>query len=406
MPLFNFKAQKSDGSIYEGKREAADKFALYRELKASGETALLAEEASAHKKFDWKKFTTLFSRVNTHDKIIFARNLGSMLEAGLAVSRALTVMEKQAHQGGRLREVIIAVNNDIKKGVSLSQALKAFPDVFPGLMVAMVHSGEESGGVAQALKLVAFQMEKTYELKKKVQGAMMYPAIVITAMVIIAVLMMIFVVPAITNTFASLEVELPLSTRTIIFISDLIRNHLISGLVGLAAIVFGLYSLSRTKQGRQVIDWSVLKIPLIGKLVVETNTARTARTLASLVSAGVEMVEAFRIAREVVQNSYYRKVLTQAEEVIQRGSPIAGVFLEHTKLYPPFLGEMVAVGEETGKLGEMLGNVSVYYETEVERKTKDMSTIIEPFLMIIIGAAVGFFAISIISPTYSLVGSI
>ncbi|MBX4210885.1 type II secretion system F family protein [Candidatus Parcubacteria bacterium] len=162
----------------------------------------------------------------------------------------------------------------------------------------------------------------------------------------------------------------------------------------------------RTKKGKRAFDYIILRVPLIGILVKEINSARTTRTLASLLSAGVDYVIAVTITREVLQNSYYKEVLAKAEIVIQKGDPISKVFLEREDLYPTFVGEMASVGEETGKLGEMLLGVAVFYEDEVDQKTKDMSTIIEPFLMVFIGIVVGFFAISILAPTYSLVDKI
>jgi type IV pilus assembly protein PilC len=225
-------------------------------------------------------------------------------------------------------------------------------------------------------------------------------------MIIIGVLMLIYVVPTLTATFTDLKVPLPATTRFIIFISDTLKNHTLI-IVALVAILFALsYTAAKTRQGKRFFDFLVLHLPIIGTLVRETNSARTARTLSSLLISGVEVVNAIDITKDVLQNSYYKEVLSRSAAVIQKGEPLSGVFIASEKFYPPFVGEMISVGEETGKLSEMLYRVAVYYEADVEQKTKDMSTIIEPFLMVIIGAAVGFFAISMISPTYSLVGSI
>jgi len=162
----------------------------------------------------------------------------------------------------------------------------------------------------------------------------------------------------------------------------------------------------KSQFGRRFYHSAVLKLPIISPIVKETNAARTARTLSSLLSAGVNVISAFQITEDVVQNIYYKKVLSLAKESIKKGEPVAEIFSSHDKLYPTFVSEMVAIGEETGKLGEMLEGVATFYENEVEQRTKDMSTVIEPFLMVVIGAAVGFFALSMILPMYSLVNTI
>jgi type IV pilus assembly protein PilC len=406
MPLFNYKAQKATGEIYEGSREAADKFALAHDLKKDGDTIIGAHEAE--KKSGGQSLQGLlniFSRVSMHEKIVFMRNLGNMLEAGLAMSRALSVLERQG-KNKKMRTTVAALNEEIKKGNSLSASMKVFPSIFPPLVVSMIKTGEESGNMASSLKSIANQLDKTYTLKKKIKGAMIYPAIILGVMGIIGVLMMIYVVPTLTATFKELNVALPFSTQMVMLVSDFMRDHTVVALLVIISIVLCFYFISKTKRGSRCIDWIVLHIPLVSTLVKETNTARTARTISSLVTAGVDLVEGLRITGDVLQNSYYKSILKEAEEVIQKGKPISSVFAAHEKLYPPLLGEMVSVGEETGKLGEMFNNVASYYENEVEQKTKDMSTIIEPFLMVFIGAVVGFFAIAMISPIYSVFDTI
>jgi type IV pilus assembly protein PilC len=249
-------------------------------------------------------------------------------------------------------------------------------------------------------------MEQSYLLKKKIRGAMMYPGIILSVMLVIGVLMMIYVVPTLTGTFKELKVALPASTQFILNISNFIINHTILGLVIVIAVIVGFITLLKTKPGKRGFDWTILKLPVIGSITKETNSARTARTLSSLLSAGVSVVEALGITAEVTQNSYYHDVLKHAEEAIQKGITISSVFAENEKLYPTFVAEMTSVGEETGQLAPMLLELATYYEAVLEQRTKDMSTILEPFLMVVIGAAVGFFAISMISPMYSLVNTI
>jgi len=270
----------------------------------------------------------------------------------------------------------------------------------------MVKSGEESGGLTSALKIVSSQLEKAYQLTKKIRGALIYPAIIISIMIVIGALMLIYLVPTLTATFKELNVDLPLSTQIVIFISDFLKNNIIFTLFGLCVIGFGLYVSFKTPKGKRVFDTFLLHVPIISGIVKQVNAARTARTLSSLLSSGVDVLVAIRITKDVIQNSFYKDVLQSAEVNVEKGEPISTIFLKNEKLYPAFVGEMVNIGEETGKLSAMLANVAEFYEEEVEQRTKDMSTVIEPFLMVFIGLAVGFFAISMLGPMYSLADAI
>ncbi len=402
---FKYKSQKPDGTVYEGVEEALDKFTLYKEIKKRNDIVLLVSEVVPEKSWNILNRVKFFGRITTHDKITLARNLGSMLEAGLALSRALNVLERQSKKK-KLKELVGSLNQNIEKGRTFSETLGDFPGVFSSLFVSMVKTGEESGGLSGALKMVASQMESTYNLERKVRGAMIYPAVILCVMLAIGILLLVYVVPTLTATFKELNTELPTSTKLVIATSDFLRND---SLVSLA-ILFAIYILGhvflRTTFGLRRLDFLLLRIPIIGNLIKETNTARTARTLSSLLSAGVPVVRAIAITSDVIQNSYYKDVLFQAEKTIEKGAPISGVFMEWENLYPPFFAEMVAVGEETGKLSEMLSGVAVFYEDEVSQKTKDMSTIIEPFLMVVIGVVVGFFAVAMITPMYSVLDKV
>jgi len=402
---FRFKAIKQNGERYEGTKDSSDKLSLYAELKLEGDTLISAEELGVKKNVFMRYLSGLLEKVPMHQRIIFSKNLGSMIDAGLALSRALSVLERQVRKG-KFRNIIVNINQEIKKGQTLSQAARLYPDVFSKLFVSMVKAGEESGNLSSSLKIVGEQMDSTYKLKKKVRGAMIYPSLILLVMIIIGVLMLIYVVPNITATFRDLNVELPFATRVIIGVSDFVKNNIIITLIIVAVLAVAFYLISLTKRGKRGYDYILLKMPLISPLVKEVNAARSARTLSSLLSSGVPFAEAVLITSEVIQNSYFRDVLNEARLVVEKGEPISSVFLRRTDLFPIFVGEMMSVGEETGRLPDMLLEVANYYENSVDQKTKDMSTIIEPFLMIIIGIAVGFFAVSMITPIYSVMDTI
>jgi type IV pilus assembly protein PilC len=402
---FKYKAQKSDGDYVEDIAEAHDNFELAKILKEKDLNLISAKPLDSGKFSRMINSLLNFGTVTTNEKILFGKNLSSMLEAGLPLSRAIEVIGRQS-RNKKYKFVMKSLNDSIKSGDTLSGAMSKFPNVFSKLFISMVRAGEESGDLVGALGIVSTQMEKTNDLKKKIKGAMIYPGVIITAMTGIGIFMLIFIVPTLTGTFTELNVELPKSTQFIIDVSNAFRDNTFT-LIGLVILVIVLIIAGfKTSTGRRIMDWVFLHMPLISNLVKETNSARTARTLSALISSGVPYISAVDITQEVIQNSYYKTVLKKAGKNVELGLPVAKIFEENQKLYPVFVSEMIAVGEETGELGTMLMKVATYYENEVEQKTKNMSTIVEPFLMIVVGAAVGFFALSMISPMYSLVENI
>ena len=402
---FTYTAITKEGKRIKASMEANDKFDLARQLKNKNLSLVSAESEGEKKVFDMSAINAFLSRVKTHEKIIFARNLAAMLDAGLALSRTLNILERQT-RNEKFKKIIRAIGEDVKKGNSLSGALEKFPKIFPPLFFSMVRAGEESGGLVESLRVVADQMEKSYLMRKKIKGALLYPTIIIFAMIVVGVLMLMFVVPTLTATFKELGVELPKSTQLIVSLSEFLVKYKVLLLPVFILIIFFLSLFFKTKRGKRILDFTFLHIPVIGELVKKTNSAYTTRTLSSLLSAGVDILEALSITKDVVQNSYYKEVIQQAGERIQKGEPLSVSFSEAEHLYPILVGEIMEVGEETGKLSDMILEVALFYEGEVDSATKNMSTIIEPFLMIVVGVVVGFFAIAMISPTYSLMEGI
>ncbi|MEK7596654.1 MAG: type II secretion system F family protein [Patescibacteria group bacterium] len=406
--LFAYKAVKKDGTHYEGTMEAADKFAVYRETHTRGDVVLEVKEKGtkgALKNTLKSLLSVSFGGAKMVDRIMFAKNLSAMLHAGLPLSRALSVLERQM-AGGTWTPILKKISDNLSRGESLSASLSSFPKTFSPLFVSMVGAGEESGSLTESLAVVGEELEKSYEFRKKVRGAMMYPAIILCVMIAIAILMLVYVIPRLTLTFKEFNTELPLSTRAIIETSDFFARYYGFIIFGILAIVAAIYAFSKTIMGKHILGRIALGFPIIGTIVEEINSARTARTLASLLSAGVPVVTAVKITAGVVQNIHYRDMLSKTADEIQRGASLESLFAPRTELYPPFVGEMIGVGEETGTLSKTLLEVALFYENEVGQKTKDMSTVIEPLLMVLIGIGVGFFALAMISPIYSLTNTI
>lgn len=403
MIKYTYTGKTKEGEIVHGIKEASDKTGVYRELQKEGVTIISVEEKKQG--LLGGSISMILKRVSMHEKIVFSRNLAVMLNAGLPLSRAITILSRQT-KNAYLKKIYESLEEELRKGKSFHEALATFPKVFSSLFISMVAAGEESGKLSESLEVVGGQMEKSYLLAKKVKGAMVYPGIIIFAMSVIAIFMLTFVVPTLTGTFKELNVDLPATTRFIIFVSDTLKNHLMLVILGVIALGVGVFFAGKTGQGSRFLYAISLKIPVIGGLIKEVYAARTARTLSSLLTSGVSVLDSIRITSDVLQNPFYKEVLSEATKKVQVGEPMSGVFTNAEKYYPIYVGEMMAVGEETGEIGNMLQKVAGFFESEVEQKTKDMSTIIEPFLMLIVGAAVGFFALSMIAPMYSLVNVI
>ena len=398
---FSYTAEKADGELYKGIAEAADRFELYQIVRREGGRITAVEEEDRGQLWNFAYWNAKFSTVKEYDKILFARNLGAMISAGLSLARALSVLQKQT-RNPRLSSTISEIAAAVRHGDALHISLAKHPKVFSPLFIAMVRAGEESGDLSPSLTTVSEQMDRMFSLKKKVRSALVYPSIILVAIFVIGAVMMVEVVPTLAQTFAEMDAELPRSTQVVIGISNFLVNYTVLAIALVLGLIGGIYAGLRTVGGKRGAHFLLLQIPAIGTITREINAARTARTLASLSVAGVDILTSLSITREVIQNVYFKDVLAGAETAVRQGQQLSSVFIKNEKLYPSFVGEMMAVGEETGQTADMLKKLAVFYEDEVDRKTKDMSTVIEPFLMLFIGGAVGFFAVSMISPIYQL----
>ncbi len=402
MMKFEYYAKNLAGQEIKGEMEAQNRFELAKILRQRKYTLI-----SCKKKKGGVLSISIpgLGGVSMAEKIIFSQNLSVMISAGIPLVKGLEILEKQT-KNLKFKNIIKNLSSDIKKGKSLSESMEKYPKTFSSLFIAMVRVGEESGNLSESLKIVGEQIERDNNLRKKIKGAMIYPIIIVIAMIIIGILMLIYVVPTLISTFQELGVDLPESTKAIIAMSGFLGNHALSVTLGLFfALIAGSYAF-RSGIGKKAVSTIMLKLPIFSPLVKKVNAARTSRTLSSLISSGVDILDALEITKDVLQNHHYKEVLEQAKKDIQKGRPLSESFKKAEKLYPVLVGEMMSVGEETGQLSAMLKRLADFYEEDVTSATDNMSTIIEPILMVIIGAAVGFFAISMIKPMYSMMNGI
>lgn len=409
MPIFVYSVAGKAGQITQGEREAENEKSLAAALKGEGFLLLDAKEKGSGRAFGFNvDIGALISKlkpISLVDKMIFARNLAVMIGAGLSLTKAIDALIEQAGSL-KFKNTLIDIDNSVIQGKSFAEALRPHEKTFGELFINMVDSGEASGKLERVLQLLARQMKRDHDLKSRVKGAMMYPAIIVIALFGIGSLMMIYVVPTLAQTIKDLGVPLPLSTRIILFISDLLVNYALWVAIAILFLLFGFVRLLKTKKGKEIFDLVVLRLPVFGELIKKFNVARMARTLSYLISSGVSIVRSLEITASVLGNTRYRAVLQEAAAVIQKGKQLNEILRNHTQIFQPMVIQMIQVGEETGKISGMLLRVALFFEEDVSNTTKNLSTIIEPILMIFIGAIVGFFAVSMMQPIYGSLGNL
>ena len=408
MPTYLYTAKTKKGGNKAGTLEAINKHELAAILRRQGLVLISAETTAQEEKagrFDLKDFLQIIGRISLVVKMVLSRHLSIMIKAGLSLNQALRALAEQT-KNPKLKKIIGQVEEDLRRGQPFSDCLAKEPKVFNELFVSMVRVGETSGNLDKVLKLLAEQMRKDHELISRVRGAMMYPAVVITAMIGIGILMMIMVVPKLTEVFTEFDMELPLSTQIIIGLSDFLKNHLLLGFIILIGLIVLLRFGLKNKKVKRVLHKIYLHLPILGNLVQKVNSARFARTLSSLVDSGVAIVNALKIVAGTLGNIHFKEALINSSEQVQKGKELSRALSSYKNLYPPMVVQMIQVGEQTGSLSDILKNLAGFYEEEIDNTTKNLSSIIEPIIMIVIGAAVGFFAISMIQPMYSMMGGL
>lgn len=406
MPTFIYTAKSEKGEEKSGVLEAGSKHELAWQLRQEGFFLVSVALAGEHQdKFSFGKiFFGLFKHVSLAEKMIFARHLATMIKAGLPLNKSLRILAAQT-KNLAFKQALTEIEESVGRGQSFSESLARYPYIFSDIFISMVKVGETAGNMEEILKTLSLQMEKDHALRSKVKGAMVYPLVVVSAMLIIGILMMILVVPKLASIFSELKVDLPWTTLVVIGISQFLYNHFIWGVIILVLLIVFLRFIFKTQPGKKAVDYVVLHTPLISPLSRKINSARFARNLSSLIEAGVPIFNALQIVASTMSNSFFSNSLIYTAEQIQKGEPLSKVLQNFNKLYPPMVTQMVEVGETTGTLTDILKNLADFYEEEVDNVTKNLSSVVEPILMIIIGVAVGFFAVSMIQPMYSLVNA-
>ncbi len=397
MNRYNYKAKDKQGKLVTGEVEAASVNEAAKLVRGKGFYVI-----SITQKIDspFSIIRRLRDRVTPRDVTTFTRQLSTMINAGLPITEALLILRSQSK--GSMGKIVAQITADVEAGDSLSGALGKHSKVFSRTYVALVKSGEVGGVMDAVLARLADNMEKQQEFSGKVKGALIYPAIIVIGMFVVSLIMMIFVIPRLTSLYSEFNATLPLPTRVLIGISNFLINYWFIALflVGIGLYVFSLYR--KTKVGRRKTDELIFKIPVFGELQRQVILTELTRTLALMVGAGVSILEALNITAEVVGNTVISEALKDSAKQVEKGFPIAFSFARHPEAFPFILSQMVAVGEETGKMDEVLTKISHIFEVESDEKVKGLTAAIEPLVMVLLGLGVGFLVIAVILPIYNL----
>ena len=354
----------------------------------------------------FKQIVARIKGASLKERITFTKNLALIIKAGMPLPQGLTMLSGQA-QSPLLKEALSEVVGAVNKGKNFSEALEAYPSLFNDFYISMVKTGEVGGTLENVLNDLTRHMEKEHALRSRVLGALMYPLIILSVMVVVAIVMMIFVVPQLSKVFKDFHVELPLMTRVMIGASNVVANYSVLVIGGLCSFIFALWYVSmKTKQGKRVFAWLFLHAPLVGALVKKINTARIARSLQTLIQAGLGIVQALSVTSGLVKNVYYKEALYTTGKEVEKGKTLHEILATFPSLFSPLMVQLIAVGEETGSIDVVLEQLAASYEEDVDVITKNLPSMIEPILMVFIGSSVGFFAISMLQPIYAITSSI
>ncbi len=402
---FEYTAKNNLGEIKNGTFSSDERMQVYDRLKKEGYSVTLLKEVNQNKKSKFEKWFDKFAWVTLEDKMLFVRHLAVMVDAGITLPRSLGILQHQARTE-RLKDIIKDIADNVQKGKSLSDSMEVHNKVFGHLFINIIKAGEKGGNLNSTLDLLAEHLEKEHSLMAKIRGAMAYPLMVVFAMVVVGIAMMILVIPKLANMFMELGVTLPLSTRVLINVSLWMKNHSVVAIIFLIVVGIMFKCFLSCSRGKKIFHLIILKIPKISDMVKKINSARFARIASSLIQAGIPLSESLRSTAQTLPNIYYKMSLEKVADEIQKGKNFHDALQEFDELYPLLVTQMAEIGEETGTSGSILAKLADFYEDDIDNFTKNLSSIIEPALMIVIACAVGFLAFAMIQPMYSLMGAI
>ena len=401
MAVYSYKVLKSDGSEVEGSIEAASEQSAVDSLQDQGLSIVYLNFESNDTEIKPKtNFLPFLNSIKRKDIVVFARQLSVMVGANLTLVQALRIVQDQV-DNPKLKAIVTDIANEVESGVRFSVAMSKHPAAFTDFFTSMIASGETSGKLDEVLKYLADQEERDYDLQSKIKGAMIYPAFIVSALVMIGIAMMIFVVPQLTGMLTAAGGELPLATKILIGLSTFMRNFWwLIPIVVIGAIV-SYRSFQKTSSGRKSIDSLLLRLPIFGKLLQKIYIVRFTQSMSTLLNGGVPLPDALKIVARVVGNVCYQELIEATIKEVEDGSSLTVLFSK-SPLIPPLVSQMIVVGEKTGRLESILETITGFYSREITNTVSNLTSLLEPLIMLVIGVAVGGMVIAIILPMYKL----
>jgi type IV pilus assembly protein PilC len=399
MSTYVYTARPERGAPLKGQVQGESKAAVAADLRRKGLTVLEIDQKRAS--LNINEMLEGFTAIKPRDKVIFSRQFATMINAGLALLRALYILEEQT-SNPRFRKIISHVRMDVEAGMPLSDAVEKHPVAFDRLYVSMVRAGEIGGVLDQTLDRLATQLEKDDSLRRSVKSAMVYPLLILSFAILVMFALILFVIPVFGAMYNDLGGQLPLLTRIMMGISNMLRSFWFILFPALFLAIYGIRRLKKSRRGTEVWDRVKLRLPMkLGDIIQKIAVSRFSRTLATLVSSGVPILQSIEITGKTSGNTVIEYAMEDVKEQIKAGESIARP-LEKVKVFPPMVTQMIAIGEETGALDVMLHKIADFYEDEVDTAVKSLTSIIEPIMMIFIGGIVGLVVVAMYLPIFNL----
>ncbi len=397
-----FTAKDTSGELKKGSIDAIDRNSAVQTLQQNKLTVLSLDREGVGFSLQ-HEIQKALDRVTLKELVIFFRQLSTLIDAGVSVPIALHTLSDQV-EGQYFRTVLKEVASNVDDGLAFSEALQKFPLVFSSLVGNMIHAGEVSGTLQQSVLFVANNTEKNLVLSSRIKGAMIYPAFVLSAAAIVGFIVVTVILPKLTAMIDELNTEISWTTRMVIDFGNFMQSYWWAVLIAIFGIIGGIFFYARSENGRREWDQIQLKLPVFGKLFSAVYIARFAENFSALLASGIPMVRALNIVADVVGNTVYRTLILRAAEEVKVGKTISSVFLNSPDI-PVIVARMLLIGEETGKIDHILESTARFYDQEVDIITKNMMSLIEPILIVLLGIGVGVLVVAIIIPMYSVVGS-
>ena len=393
MPGYSYVAVDSRGKEKRGRMDAENREEVVRQLKNDGLIPVsIREQGVLNKEIDF----SIGKKVKPRDLSVFCRQFVSITQAGVPMKEALQMLTEQT-ENKYLKQAVANVLANVEKGNTLADSMAAEKDIFPDIMVYMVEAGESSGSLDTSFARMAVHFEKEAKLKATIRKATIYPIVLIFAVIGVIAVMLLFVIPIFIDMFADLDVEMPALTMGVMNLSKWTAGHWYVILAVIVAVILAYQTIYRTDQGRLKIDLIKMKIPLLGKLNVKSTCAQFARTMSTLMAAGVPTIDCLETVAKIVKNIHYKNALMKAREEVMKGIPLSEP-LETSSIFPPMVYHMTSIGEDTGNMEDMLTKLADYYDEEVEITTQSVLAAMEPLIIVFMALIVGTLVIAVIMP--------